>query len=176
MSRFTGRRLAMGSLVVAMALVAQENVKNIAHKYTELVRFGGRPTWTEAIVDLHEFLAGRPEQHIVMGDWGIEHQLIFLSNNKMPLSSVPHAGPEDEAALKIAASQLEQPSTLVVLYASKEVSSSPMRHDLVSEAARIAAVELRPMQTIRDRQGREMYHVYSAQPAAGDAATQADKN
>jgi hypothetical protein len=51
-----------------------------------------------------------------------------------------------------------------------------MRHDLVSEAARIAAVELRPMQTIRDRQGREMYHVYSAQPAAGDAATQADKN
>jgi hypothetical protein len=85
----------------------------------------------------------------------------------MPLASVPHAGPQDQDALTFAVSRLEQPGTLVVRYASKDLSPSPIRHELIDEAARIVGVELRLFEVIQDRQGRKMFHVYSLQNRTG---------
>lgn len=155
-----GRDVAVASVIVVTAVIAGSNAMNIVHQYAEVVRFGGRPIWSEAIYELSEVVGRYSAEHVLVGDWGIEHQLIFLSNNELSLSGVSGAGPENEEALRATVAALKQPNTILVRYASVELSPLPMRHDLVDQAAGIAGIDLQLSSVIEDRQHRPIYHVY----------------
>mgnify|MGYP006919324142 CR=1 FL=1 len=137
---------------------------NIAHQYAELVQFGGKPIWSEAIYELSEVIKRQQAEHVLIGDWGIEHQLILLSHNRLPMWAVPFASPEDPEALRAVVHALEQPNTILVRFASAELSPSPIQHELVDQAAHTSGHVLRLLHTIEDKQRRIIYHIYRVHP------------
>lgn len=147
------RRMGRPWLVLAFVSMLAVQALALARQYKEIVDYGGRPSWSEAIHPLADhLLAGKPE-HVVILDWGIETQLLLLSGGELPTRSV--FGDADITHW------LEQPGDRVfVAYESGVPDLFPGAAKDLERLAAALGLELEKFAPIEDRQGRPIYRIW----------------
>jgi hypothetical protein len=80
------RRAGLPALVLVIALVCGSNVVAAEVQFSQLIRNGGRPVWTDAIFGLSEYLPTVPAEEYVLLDWGILEPLRLLHEGRIPVA------------------------------------------------------------------------------------------
>ncbi len=79
------RRAGLPMLVLVIALVSGSNVVAADVQFSQLIRNGGGPVWTDAIFGLSEYLPTVPADRYVLLDWGMLEPLRLLHQGRIPL-------------------------------------------------------------------------------------------
>ncbi len=79
------RNIGAWVLVVAMLYLAAENLLVTNQYFYQLARYGPAPSWTDAIYDLSRSVGDLKPSKVVIDDWGMLNQLVFLHRGQLPL-------------------------------------------------------------------------------------------
>ncbi len=82
--RGRGQRL----LPAGMALMLAAQSVALARQFKEILDYGGRPTWSEAIYPLASLLEQHAPERVLALDWGIALPLRLLSAGRLPVRGV----------------------------------------------------------------------------------------
>jgi hypothetical protein len=72
------RRAGLPALILVVVLVCGSNVVAVEVQFSQLIRNGGGPVWTDAIFGLSEYLPKVPAGQYVLLDWGMLEPLRLL--------------------------------------------------------------------------------------------------
>lgn len=147
------RRVGRAWLIAAFASMLAAQALAVGRQYTEIVDYGGRPSWSEAIYPLADQLQRQAPPQILVLDWGIETQLRLLSGGELATRSV--FGDADITHW------LQQPGGRVfVAYAKGAPDLFPGAAADLERLATNLGVELEASASVEDRQGRSIYRIW----------------
>jgi len=81
------QKIGEWALVAAMLYLAAENLLVTNQYFYQLARYGPAPRWTDAIYELSRSVGELRPSAVVVDDWGILYQLVFLHRGQLPLIS-----------------------------------------------------------------------------------------
>ena len=136
----------------AFAVLLTANGLCIARQYAEIIGYGGRPTWSEAIYELAVALEKRSPEQVLVLDWGIEFQLRLLSEGKLKTRGV--YTDEDLRHWLIAPGE-----RVFVAFAAGLPDLFEGAQPRLESVAADLGVRIEPVQVIADRQGRPIYQL-----------------
>ncbi len=139
-------------LVLAVLFV---NLLSIARQYAEIIHYGGRPTWSEAVYDLSAQLQQRAPEQVIVIDWGIEFQLRLLSEGKLNTRGVYR----DEDLRHWLSAPGDR---LFVAFATGASDLFESAQPRLESAAADMGLQIEPIAVIHDQQGRPIYQLSQA--------------
>ena len=155
------RRFFITSYVSGVLVLT--NLSTVVQQYGQILQFGGTPSWTEAVYELHETLEERESSRVIVLDWGIAMQLQLLSRDRLPLQEAPQPAGGDKYFIETIGQGLREPGTVFVGYAPSAASVNPRTRELLDQAARDAGRRLHRVKQIRDRQTRPRFEILEAE-------------
>lgn len=102
-------------LAVAVGLACLWNVIVTNTWYSNLVRFGGVPAWTEAFYPLSDALKDEKADHVCLIEWGFQDNLNTFHQGKLPLCITED--PTTDETRKYALAQIANPKIVYVTHA-----------------------------------------------------------
>jgi hypothetical protein len=161
----SGPRRRVGALSV-FAVILASNLITLGSLYRDALRLGGKADWTEASYDLAAYLEQRRPRLAVSLDWGIDNPQRFLLAHRPPVQ--PLAFPWDWAdggTVERLEQEMRRGGVVFLGRANPSERLHPESWTGAAEAAERAGVRLDLVRTIADRQGREVFQVFEAQPS-----------
>lgn len=117
-----GRRWALGSVWLALALIVLSNLSSTIRYHQALTESGGLSSHSDAIYDLSRWLAQRPGQPVVAMDWGLAAPVTYLTGGQVTPIEVFGYGWQSDVQLNERLEQaINQPATLYLWRAPDEV-------------------------------------------------------
>lgn len=130
--------------------------------YSNLIRFGGVPAWTDAIYPLSDSLRSANAQWVCLIEWGFYDNLNALHTGKLPLCITDD--PTTEETRKYALLQIANPKILYVTHARKHAIEKERndRYLAFAEQNGFRRVDLRHF---ADSNGRDVVEVFRFEKA-----------
>ena len=159
------RRLGRAGLpVVAVLLVVLvvPGVLVLNEHYNIIVRNGGAQAWTDAILNLSDYMKNVPAKNVFCMDWGISDPLRMLNRGRLPISFAtepvfkPQLTEEDRAALR---EIISGPQNIFIAH-TKEYEVFPGNNEKLVQFAAAAGWRTETLRIVLDNFGRPVYDVY----------------
>jgi hypothetical protein len=161
-ARATRPRSGAALLLCLAGTLVLTNLRAVTQQYGQILQFGGTPSWSEAIYELHDTIAARNPNRVFVLDWGIAMQLRLLSRDGLPLKEAPQPVGEGKYFSETVAQGLAEPGTIFVGYEPSVATVNPLTRPLLERAAEAGGWRLRRLADVRDRQGRPRFEIFGA--------------
>jgi len=154
------RKIGAWVLVVAMLYLAAENLLVTNRYFYQLARYGPARSWTDAIYDLSRSVGDLKPSKVVIDDWGMLNQLVFLHRGQLPLEFASDqflSASLPEVEKNWDRGRLEHGLWVGHTAACEEF---PGANDRIVKAASSAGFRKELIKVIPDRNGRPVFEIF----------------
>ncbi|MEO6025473.1 MAG: hypothetical protein ABIR79_01215 [Candidatus Binatia bacterium] len=159
---------AIGAAWLAAASVTFQHraAKRTVHAYLDAT--GGTNVWSDAVDHLAAKLESEyRDRHAIAMDWGLERSVTFSPRGRVRTRESFEYRPEPSPQFAVAsAALLDDPSNLYAFHAPPFACFSG-RDEVLASMARARSMELRLVETLRQRDGQPNILLYAAEPTPG---------
>jgi len=160
------RRGGISALVLVIVLVCGSNVVAADVQFSQLIRNGGGPVWTDAIFGLSGYLPTVPAEQYVLLDWGMLEPLRLLHKGRMPLAWGGDAALKDtpgEDEMRGFRTMIQSTGNVYVLHTGpfQVFTGVNPRFDRLLERE---GYRKQPLTLIPDTNGRNVFEVFRVVP------------
>ncbi|MEX2301762.1 MAG: glycosyltransferase family 39 protein [Bryobacterales bacterium] len=162
---FGATRPGRGRILMAgvASLLVLTNVRAVTEQYGQILQYGGTPSWSEAIYELHDAVEAQDPKKVVVLDWGLAMQLRLLSRDTLPLKEAPQPASEERYFVETIEQAMAAPGTIFIGYEPSVPTVNPRTRELLERVAGEGGRELRRVAQVSDRQMRPRYEILTAE-------------
>jgi hypothetical protein len=162
---FGATRPGRGRILMAgvASLLVLTNVRAVTEQYGQILQYGGTPSWSEAIYELHDAVEAQNPKKVVVLDWGLAMQLRLLSRDTLPLKEAAQPASEEKYFVETIEQAMAAPGTIFIGYEASVPTVHPRTRELLERVAEEGGRELRRVAQVPDRQMRPRYEILTAE-------------
>lgn len=157
-------RVLRGVVAAAAVVVAVSGVSTTAHYYSDEIKYGGTPAWSDAFYGAMNSVRASGTDRVCLLDWGFFDNTRLFLGGRVGLCTPNPAGSDQD--VNSTREELRMPNSVYVAHVPGE-ELVPGSEKRFLEFAATEGYEPTERKVFRDRAGRPVIETFTMQPAGG---------